>query len=79
MILLLIQKLQCGNPMEKENEKKVIAARGMVLSVTGRLVMSSAFTLLGVVSMVLSTPTASYSVLFISRGLTSLITISIAL
>ncbi|XP_034700982.1 receptor-like protein 6 [Vitis riparia] len=54
MILLLIrQKLQCGNPMEKEKEKekKVIAARGMVLSVTGRLVISSAFTLPEVVSM----------------------------
>ena len=40
-ILMLIQKLQCGNPMEKEKEKEkeVIAALGMVLSVTGRLVM----------------------------------------
>ena len=41
VILLLIQKLQCGNPMEKEKEKEkeVIAALGMVLSVTGRLAM----------------------------------------
>ena len=36
MILLLIPKLKRGNPItkEKEKEKEVIVAHGMVLSVT---------------------------------------------
>ena len=55
------------------------AAHGMVLSVIGRLVMSSAFTLPAVVSMVLSIPAVPSSILFISGGLTSLIIISTTL
>ena len=39
VILLLIPKLQRGNPIEKKKDKEVIIAHGMVLSVTGRLVM----------------------------------------
>ena len=43
---------------EGEGEGEVIDAHEMVLSVIGRLVMSSAFTLPEVVSLVLSTPAA---------------------
>ena len=43
---------------EGEGEGEVINAHEMVLSVIGRLVMSSAFTLPEVVSLVLSTPAA---------------------
>ena len=49
------------------------------LSVTGRLVMLSAFSLPVVISMVPSTPAAASSVLFIFKGLTSLTIISITL